>query len=88
MAAVNTVRKVCPLCGGRIKVGYFYQYSLDYTITKSGKLSKRYTKNEGGTMDVKNAYCESCDAYWGDDDFDIIDGQFMDGKYVTEEEQL
>ncbi len=28
-----------------------------------------------------------CDAYWCDDDFDIINGQFMDGKYVTEEEQ-
>lgn len=34
--------KCCPLCGGRIVVSNLYQYSLNYTMRKDGKIGKRH----------------------------------------------
>ena len=38
---IETEIKCCPLCGGRIVVSDLYQYSLNYTMRKDGKIGKR-----------------------------------------------
>lgn len=53
------VRKCCPLCGGEIVVSWLYQYSHDYTITKRGILSKRYTRHDIGPEEVSIAWCKN-----------------------------
>lgn len=52
---LGTVIKCCPLCGGRIVVSNLYQYSLDYTMRKDGKIGKRYKRGDGGGRG-----CEPC----------------------------
>ena len=72
----------CPRCGGKIEVSYLYQYSHDYKLTKSGKLSKRYTKRDCGPMEVAVVGCRSCGADWGEEEFEIDrEGYFVDYKY-------
>ena len=44
--------KCCPLCGGRIVVSNLYQYSLDYTMRKDGKIGKRYKRGDDGAVDA------------------------------------
>ena len=56
---LGTVIKCCPLCGGRIVVSNLYQYSLDYTMRKDGKIGKRYKRGEDGAVDVSLASCEN-----------------------------
>lgn len=79
----GTPIKCCPLCGHKIVVSDLFQYSRDYKVTKAGKLSKRYTVNDCGSMEVSVAGCENpeCDANWGDGDFLVEDGKFVDFKY-------
>lgn len=79
-------RKACPVCGGQITVGWYYQFSREYQVLKSGKLSKRYTRTDEGPMEVSYAACLDCGAFWEDDDFDIDDDRrFIDRKYKEEE---
>lgn len=74
--------KKCPKCGGKIEVSYLYQYSHEYKMTKSGRLSKRYVKRDCGSMEVAVAGCHTCGANWGDGEFIIDeDGYFVDFKY-------
>lgn len=54
---IGTVIKCCPLCGGRIVVSNLYQYSLDYTMRKDGKIGKRYKRGDDGAVDVSLASC-------------------------------
>lgn len=79
----GNVRKSCPLCGEKIEVMDLYQYSRTYKITKSGRISKRYSCVDGGSMEVSTAVCSSgCGAYWDAGDFEIdSDGRFVDYKY-------
>ena len=78
-------RKKCPLCGGDIFVSELYQYSHDYTITKSGKVSRKYKKQDCGSVEVSVAGCE-CGANWDADQFKITaEGYFIDYKYIGEE---
>lgn len=80
--------KRCPLCGGKIIVSALYQISHDYTVTKNGKLSKKYTKGGIGSLDASIAACENarydkCSAIWGCDEFEIADDDcFVDFKYT------
>lgn len=74
-------RTKCPLCGGGIEISYLYQYSHDYKLTKSGRISKKYTTNDCGPMEVGIAMCK-CGANWGNGEFLIDeDGYFIDYKY-------
>lgn len=77
-------RNKCPICGGEIIVSEFLQKSRDYKVLKNGKLSKRYTVQECGSMDLSTAACvEQCGAYWEEDEFAVgEDGSFYDKKYV------
>lgn len=81
----------CPVCGGRIIVTYFNQYSLDYRITKCGKISKCYTKHDDSdSNETAIAHCENpdCDGSWEGDEFNITpDGYFDDLKYEKELEE-
>lgn len=77
----GVIRKCCPVCGGRIEVSYLYQYSLDYRLNKDGRLSKRYTKRDGGSMECGLAACLNCHETWEDNEFDIdSDDRFVDYK--------
>ena len=74
-------RRKCPLCVGSIEISYLYQYSHDYKLTKSGRISKRYTTHDCGSMEVAVAMCE-CGANWNADEFEVTnDGRFVDYKY-------
>ena len=74
-------RRKCPLCGGSIEISSLYQYSHDYKLTKSGRISKRYTTHDCGSMEVAVAMCE-CGANWNADEFEVTnDGRFVDYKY-------
>ena len=66
----GTERKKCPLCGGQIEVSDLYQYSRNYIVTKSGRLSKKYTVRDCGSMEASIAGCD-CGAYWEVGDFDV-----------------
>lgn len=79
-------RTRCPLCGGRIIVSDLYQVSHDHVITKSGVMSKRFTKGPEGSIECMIAACEhapdDCPAIWDADSFDIDGkGYFYDNKY-------
>lgn len=77
-------RTKCPLCGGEIGISYLYQYSHDYKITKSGRVSKNYKTRDCGPMEVGVAFCD-CGANWGDGDFQIDENDhFIDLKYEEE----
>lgn len=86
---IGTVIKCCPLCGGRIVVSNLYQYSLDYTMRKDGKISKRHKRGDDGPVDVSLASCENyktCDARWEEEEFFVEpDGTFYDYKYSKDE---
>lgn len=85
---IGTVIKCCPLCGGRIVVSNLYQYSLDYTMRKDGKIGKRHKRGDDGSMDVSLASCENyktCDARWEAEEFFVEpDGTFHDYKYIED----
>ena len=83
-------RNACPLCGGKIIVSVLYQLSYDYTVTKSGKLSKRYSVSAPGPLDAEIAACENapdkCKATWDTDEFYIDEkNRFVDLKYGGDE---
>lgn len=65
--------KKCPKCGGEIEISFLNQYSYVHKLTKSGRISKRYTKEDNGTMEVSVAGCRTCE-----------DGYFWDFKYSGE----
>ena len=77
------VRDRCPLCGGKIVVSDLYQTSRDFEVRKGGKVSRRYTVTDCGSMEVSVAGCaDRCGAYWDADSFYIgADGKFYDQKY-------
>ncbi|MBR4606343.1 MAG: hypothetical protein IKO41_08995 [Lachnospiraceae bacterium] len=54
----NTVLKRCPVCGGKLKVDTLYQYGLEYSVGKSGKVSKKYKKTDRGSMECASVFCE------------------------------
>ena len=86
----TVIRSRCPQCGGAIIVSELYQYSFDYKVLKSGKLSKKYKKFDGGSMECCIAFCEKlCGAEWSSVDFFIdANENFFDCKYteVTSDE--
>ena len=74
----------CPLCGGEIIISNLRQYSYDYKINKNGRISKKYTKNDCGTLECMIANCTDCEAEWSEDDFYInADNFFVDCKYAV-----
>lgn len=54
----------CPKCGGKLALSEYYTYSLDFTITKKGVLSKKHKRSESWPIDCMTAYCDDCGAYW------------------------
>lgn len=72
----------CPLCGCEIFISALFQVSHDYKLTKSGRMSRKYTVNLAGSEEVLIASCGECDADWAVGDFSIDDdGYFIDYKY-------
>lgn len=84
------VRNCCPICGAPITASSLCQYSLDYKILKSGRMSKRYRKTDCGTMEVWLACCSGdCGASWEQDDFGWDDrDRFVDMKYTDEQKGI
>ena len=81
------LRKVCPLCGGKIVVSDLYQLSYDYVVTRTGKKSTKRKVSRPGSMEVSIAACENapdaCNAIWDADEFFIDESnRFIDCKYV------
>ncbi len=66
MIAMAEWKKVtyCPKCGGKLTISEHYAYSLDFSITKKGVLSKKFKKSDGGPVDCITAYCDECNSYW------------------------
>ena len=81
-------RSCCPRCGGKIEVSDLFQYTLNYVVCKSGKLSKRYRKYDNGSIDTSLAACiNGCGVLWEDGEFWVeADGSFVDLKYKKEEQ--
>ena len=79
-------RKACPVCGGRITVGWDFQYSIEHRVLRTGKLSKSFTKTSAMQVDGSHAACFDCGAFWDDNDFYIDDDlRFIDRKYKEED---
>lgn len=83
------VRKVCPLCGGRIVVRELCQYGRSRMLLKkgerAGKLSKVEKKEDFGTMEITLALCKKCNEEWSSDEFEFEiddDGNFIDYKHA------
>lgn len=84
---MGVIRNCCPNCGGKIEISSLQQYSLNYTILKSGKISKRYYKRDEGPMEVMIVSCvnEECLTNWGEGEFMIdAQGRFVDEKFDEE----
>ena len=85
---MGVIRNCCPNCGGQIEVSKLYQYSLNHTVLKNGKLSKKSFKRDDGPLEVTIAGCinEDCNCTWDEGDFRIDENScFVDMKYVKEE---
>lgn len=75
-------RSCCPLCGGKIIVSDYQVFSYDYTVLKSGKLSKTYKRSMSGPMECMTASCSKCGENWDSNGFIIdSDGVFCDYKH-------
>lgn len=71
----DTVLNKCPVCGGTLEYCNLYQISHVYRILKNGKLSKRYSKREEGSMDCGFICCSNCDFHTDCDlDTDCVTG--------------
>lgn len=80
---IGVKRTCCPLCGGKIVVSDHQQFSYDYPVLKSGKLSKRCTRSAIGPMECMTAACTQCGENWDSDSFIIdSDGIFYDYKHT------
>ena len=85
----SKIRRRCPLCGSKLIVSDLYQVSFDYTITKSGHISRNHKTSSPMSMEASIAACENapekCTAYWDTDSFMIDErGRFIDFKYAEE----
>ena len=67
--------KRCPVCGGKVVISYFYSFSVDYTITKRGVLSKKGVRSIESPMDCVTVTCMDCEAEWCSDQVKIDAGK-------------
>lgn len=79
----ENVIKCCPKCGATITVSELFEYSHNYKILKSGRISKRFTVKDDGPLECMIACCSNnCGAIWDADEFYINEkNQFVDEKY-------
>lgn len=57
----------CPYCGGRLIISEHYTFSRDYTITRKGVLSERYSNGDPGAIDCTTAFCTGCETAFDSD---------------------
>ena len=57
----------CPYCGGRLVISEYYTFSRDYTITRKGVLSERYSNGDPGAIDCTTAFCTGCETAFDSD---------------------
>lgn len=74
----------CPYCGGRLIAHEFHSLSHDYKVTTKGRLSKRYTLSNRGSIGAWNVSCSKCETVWEDDEI-VIDGDIV-ALYMEDEE--
>ncbi len=53
----------CPVCGGKLTLDTLYQYSIEQTITRSGRASSRSKKRDNGSLECSAIYCENNDFF-------------------------
>lgn len=78
--------KKCPVCGNKLVVSFYCSFSRDYTITRRGALSKRYSKSVESPLDCVTAACLDCGAEWEQDDVMIVDDKVFLALRKTGEE--
>lgn len=69
----------CPKCGteNALKYQNIHQYADEYRILKNGAVSKQKKTVYIGSEEWGAVVCENCNAYWNNDDFDIINGRLV-----------
>lgn len=63
----------CPYCGGPLIISTYYTFSRDYTITRRGFMSKRYSNSSPGPIGCTTAFCTGCETAF-DADSIFIEG--------------
>lgn len=60
---------VCPICGGSLILENLCQYGERQKVCKNGKLRKKVTKVDYGSMEFQYLICSACGYHFDEDDF-------------------
>ena len=59
----------CPVCGGSLILENLCQYGERQQVCKNGKLRKKVTKVDHGSMEFQYLICADCGYHFDEDDF-------------------
>lgn len=71
----------CPECGGKLTLHEFMVYSNDYTVLRTGELSKKSRKSKADSINSFTMSCSNCGKYWDEDSMTISE----EGVFIKQE---
>jgi len=60
---------VCPICGGSLILENLCQYGERQKVCKNGKIRKKVTKVDHGSIEFQYLICADCGYHFNEDDF-------------------